>query len=161
MAILKIVTEKDPVLRKRSREVTEITPRILRLLDDMADTLHKAEGAGLAAVQVGVLRRIVLVEAEEGKLYEMINPEIIASEGEQHDLEGCLSVPDVWGITNRPMTVTVRYMNRDGQIVEATGSGLTARAFCHELDHLDGTLFIDHAKILNDKELEKFMKKRG
>ena len=161
MAILHIVTEKDPVLRKRSREVTEITPRVLRLLDDMKDTLHKAEGVGLAAVQVGVLRRIVLVETEEGKLYEMINPEIIAREGEQHDLEGCLSVPEVWGITTRPMTVTVRYTDRDGQTVEATGSELTARAFCHELDHLDGILFTDHAKVLTQKELDAFLKDRG
>lgn len=156
MAILKIVKEKDPVLRKKSRPVDEITPRILTLLDDMKDTLHKANGCGLAAVQVGVLRRIVLVEAEEGKLYEMINPEIIASEGEQEELEGCLSVPGVWGITHRPMTVTVRYTDRDGKTCEATGDALTARAFCHELDHLDGALFTDHAlRILTEEELEK------
>lgn len=156
MAILKIVKEKDPVLRKTSRPVEAITPRILTLLDDMKDTLHKANGCGLAAVQVGVLRRIVLVEAEEGKLYEMINPEIIASDGEQEELEGCLSVPNVWGITHRPKTVTVRYTDRNGKVCEATGEDLTARAFCHELDHLDGTLFTDHAiRILTEEELEK------
>lgn len=156
MAVLKIVKEKDPLLRKKSRPVEEITPRILTLLDDMKDTLHKANGCGLAAVQVGVLRRIVLVETEEGKLFEMINPEIIASEGEQEELEGCLSVPQVWGITHRPKTVTVRYTNRKGKVREATGEDLTARAFCHELDHLEGILFTDHAlRILTQEELDK------
>ena len=156
MAILKIVKEKDPILRKKSRPVEEITPRILTLLDDMKDTLHKANGCGLAAVQVGVLRRIVLVETEEGKLFEMINPEIIASEGEQEELEGCLSIPQVWGITHRPKTVTVRYTDRKGKVREATGDDLAARAFCHELDHLEGTLFTDHAlRILTQEELDK------
>lgn len=156
MAILKIVKEKDPILRKKSRPVEEITPRILTLLDDMKDTLHKANGCGLAAVQVGVLRRIVLVETEEGKLFEMINPEIIASDGEQEELEGCLSIPQVWGITHRPKTVTVRYTDRKGKVREATGDDLTARAFCHELDHLEGTLFTDHAlRILTQEELDK------
>ena len=155
MAILKIVKEGEEILRKKSRPVTEITPRIIQLLDDMKDTLHKANGCGLAAVQVGVLRRIVLVEAEPGELIEMINPEIIATEGEQQDLEGCLSVPGKYGITTRPMTVTVRAMDRNGQWFEATGSELKARAFCHELDHLDGVLYIDHAKMLTQEELEE------
>ena len=93
MAILNILDESDDTLRKKSREVTEITPRILMLLDDMTETLHKAEGAGLAAVQVGVLRRIVLVEAEPGQLYELINPKIVYAEGEQEEVEGCLSLP--------------------------------------------------------------------
>lgn len=154
MALLQIVTKEDPILRKTSRPVDQITPRIVQLLDDMVETLHKANGAGLAAVQVGVLRRVVLVETPEVGLVEMINPEIIASEGEQCDLEGCLSVPDVWGETKRPMTVTVRFLNRAGESVTLTGSGLTARAFCHELDHLDGKLFIDHARILTAEELQ-------
>lgn len=155
MALLKIVTKEDPILRKNSRRVDAITPRILTLLDDMIQTLHKANGAGLAAVQVGVLRRIVLVETDETGLVEMINPEIISRSGEQKELEGCLSVPDVWGITTRPMTVTVRFQNRKGETVELTGTGLAARAFCHELDHLDGILFTDHARILTDAELKK------
>lgn len=155
MALLKIVTKEDPILRKTSRRVDAITPRILTLLDDMIQTLHKANGAGLAAVQVGVLRRIVLVETDDIGLVEMINPEIIARSGEQKELEGCLSVPDVWGVTTRPMTVTVRFQNRKGETVELTGTGLTARAFCHELDHLDGILFTDHARILTDAELKK------
>lgn len=155
MALLKIVTKEDPILRKTSRRVDAITPRILTLLDDMIQTLHKANGAGLAAVQVGVLRRIVLVETDDTGLVEMINPEIIARSGEQKELEGCLSVPDVWGVTTRPMTVTVRFQNRKGETMELTGTGLTARAFCHELDHLDGILFTDHARILTDAELRK------
>ncbi len=156
MAILKILKEDDELLRKKSREVTEITPRILTLLDDMKATLHKANGAGLAAPQVGVLRRIVLVEVEDGKLYEMINPEIIERSDEtQEELEGCLSVPGKWGITCRPKTVTVKAMDRNGKYYTVTGSGLLARAICHETDHLDGILYIDHAlRMLTKKELE-------
>ena len=156
MAILKIINKKDPILRKHSRPVEEITPRIIRLLDDMKDTLHKAEGAGLAAVQVGVLRRVVLVETEPGELYELINPEIIyRSEERQQKMEGCLSIPDEWGITDRPMRVTVRAQNRKGEWYEVTGSDLKARAFCHELDHLDGILFTDNAiRMIDPDELD-------
>ncbi|MBQ7125321.1 MAG: peptide deformylase [Clostridia bacterium] len=155
MAILKIINKKDPILRKKSRPVEEITPRIIRLLDDMKDTLHKAEGAGLAAVQVGVLRRIVLVETEKDELLEMINPEIIyRSEERQQNIEGCLSIPNEWGITDRPMTVTVRAQNRNGEWYEVTGSELKARAFCHELDHLDGILYTDNVvRMLDEDEL--------
>ncbi len=145
MAKLKIVKEGDEILRKRSREVTEITPKILTLLDDMAETMRLADGCGLAAVQVGILRRIVVIEVEQGKLIELINPKIIAFSGEQDDYEGCLSVPDRQGKVKRPMYVTVRGMNRHGETVEINGSELLARAICHELDHLDGKLFIDRA----------------
>ena len=144
MAILNIVKEGDPVLRKKSREVTEITPRIIQLLDDMRETLSDAQGCGLAAVQVGVLRRIVLVDTEETGLLELINPKIVAFSGTQEETEGCLSVPGVWGITRRPKNVTVKALNRNGEEITVTGSDLAARAFCHELDHLEGTLFIDH-----------------
>ena len=155
MAILKIIKKDDPTLRKISRKVDEITPRIIKLLDDMRDTLHKADGAGLAAVQVGVLRRIVLVETEPGETLELINPEIIEYSGEQEELEGCLSVPGVWGITHRPEKVTVKAMNRKGEYFTVSGTGLKARAFCHELDHLDGKLFTDKAvRILTQDELE-------
>lgn len=156
MAILKILKEDDPTLRKVSREVTEITPRVITLLDDMRDTLHKANGAGLAAPQVGVLRRIVIIETESGKLYEMINPEIIERSDElQHELEGCLSIPGKWGITERPKTVTVRAMDRNGKYYRLTGSDLLARAICHETDHLDGILYKDKAiKMLTPKEIE-------
>ncbi len=143
MALLKIVKEGDELLRKTSRPVTEITPRILQLLDDMADTMHHANGVGLAAVQVGVLRRVVVIEVEEGELIELINPVILSTEGEQFGQEGCLSVPHKWGNARRPKKVTVRALNRNGEEVEYHGEGLLARAFCHELDHLDGKLFID------------------
>lgn len=156
MAILNIVKEGDPVLRKICRPVTEITPRTLQLLDDMKETLHKADGCGLAAPQVGVLRRIALVEVEKGKLYELINPEIIAREGTQNEMEGCLSIPGEWGITERPEKVTVRAMNRNGEMYEVSGEGLMARALCHELDHLDGVLYKDKAiHMLTKEEIEE------
>lgn len=155
MAKLKIVKKGDDTLRKRCREVEAITPRILTLLDDMVETMRAANGVGLAAPQVGILRRIVVVEVEDGQVYELINPKIIAFSGEQEGMEGCLSVPGEWGIVKRPMHVTVRAMNRHGQIVDYTGSELLARAFCHELDHLDGKLYIDRAeRMLSPDELE-------
>ncbi len=156
MAILNIVKEGDEVLRKKCRPVEEITPRILTLLDDMLETLHDANGVGLAAPQVGILRRIVLVEVVDGQLYELINPEIIEREGKQNEVEGCLSVPEQWGVTDRPMKVTVRAMNRKGETFTVTGSGLLARAFCHEIDHLDGILFQDNAvHMLTPEEIEE------
>ena len=146
MAKLKIVKEGDDVLRKKCRPVDEITPKIIRLLDDMAETMHDAQGVGLAAPQVGILRRIVVIEVEEGNLIELINPQIIAYAGEQDGTEGCLSVPGKWGMVKRPMHVTVRATNRYGKEFELTGSELLARAICHELDHLDGKLYIDIAR---------------
>ena len=146
MATLNIIKEGDPILRKTSKPVKEITPRIIRLLDDMRETLISAEGAGLAAVQVGVLRRIVLVDHEKAGMLELINPEIIkCSEERQQELEGCLSIPGRWGITDRPESVTVRAIDRNGKYFTISGSGLSARAFCHELDHLDGILYPDKA----------------
>ena len=150
MAKLKIVKVGDSALRKVCRPVDNITPRMHTLLDDMVDTMRAANGCGLAAPQVGVLRRIVVIETEPGQVLELINPKIIAFSGEQKEEEGCLSVPGRVGITTRPMHVTVRALNRHGETVEYTGSGLLARAFCHELDHLDGKLFIDHAKMIED-----------
>lgn len=156
MAILNIVKEGDDILRKICRPVEAITPRILTLLDDMLETLHDANGVGLAAPQVGILRRIVIVEVVEGQVYELINPEIIAREGKQNELEGCLSVPMQWGVTDRPMKVTVRAMNRDGEMFTVTGTGLLARAFCHEIEHLDGVLFKDNAvHMLTPEEIEE------
>ena len=145
MAKLKIVKIGDEILRKKCRPVEEITPKTLRLLDDMAETMRAAQGVGLAAPQVGILRRIVVVEVEEGKLIELINPKIIAYAGEQEGTEGCLSVPGKWGTVKRPMHVTVRAFNRHGEEFEITGSDFLARAFCHELDHLDGKLYVDIA----------------
>ena len=150
MAKLKIVKVGDSALRKVCRPVDNINPRILTLLDDMVETMRAADGCGLAAPQVGILRRIAVIETEPGQVIELINPKIIAFSGEQKEQEGCLSVPGRAGITTRPMHVTVRALNRNGETVDYTGSGLLARAFCHELDHLDGKLFIDHAEMIDD-----------
>ena len=145
MAKLKIVKIGDPVLRAVSRPVEKITPRTIQLLDDMVETMRAADGVGLAAPQVGILRRIVVIETPEEGLFELINPKIIAYAGEQRSEEGCLSIPNKFGITVRPMYVTVRALNRKGETIEVNGSGLLAKAFCHEIDHLDGKLYIECA----------------
>lgn len=155
MARLNIVKVGDEVLRKKCRPVDEITPRILRLLDDMTETMRGAEGVGLAAPQVGILRRIAVVEVEPGVVYELINPKIIAYAGEQVGTEGCLSVPGKWGTVKRPMHVTVRATNRDGEEVEINASEFLARAFCHEIDHLDGKLYTDIATEIETVSEEK------
>jgi len=155
MALRKIVKLEDgsDILRSVCRPVEKITPRILQLLDDMVDTMRDADGCGLAAPQVGVLRRICVVEVKPGEVIEMINPRIIERTGEQREAEGCLSLPGRGGITKRPMSVTVEAVGRDGKTFTVSGSGLKARAFCHEIDHLDGILFIDNAKeVFGDAE---------
>ncbi len=155
MAKLKIVKFGDPMLRKVSRPVDEITPRICTLIDDMIETMRDAGGCGLAAVQVGVLRRIAVIEVEEGKVYELINPKIVAFTGEQQDNEGCLSNPGNYGITKRPAAVTVRAKDRHGKEYELRGTELLARAICHECDHLDGKLYTDvQIRPLRPDELE-------
>ena len=143
MAKLNIVKIGDDTLRRVCRPVEKITPRTVTLLDDMIQTMREADGCGLAAPQVGILRRIAVVEVEEGNVIELINPKIIAYAGEQQEQEGCLSIPGRWGITKRPKHVTVRAFNRHGEEFEVSGSDLLARALCHEIDHLDGKLFID------------------
>ena len=150
MAKLKIVKIGDETLRKTCRPVDVITPRILQLLDDMVETMRAADGVGLAAPQVGILRRIVVIETEPGNVIELINPKIIARTGEQTGTEGCLSVPGKCGTVTRPMHVTVRALNRHGEEFEMSGSELLARAFCHELDHLDGKLYVDVADEMFD-----------
>lgn len=150
MAKLKIRKAGDEILRKVCRPVEEITPRVLTLLDDMTETMRAADGCGLAAPQVGVLRRIAVVEVEEGNVIELINPRIIATAGEQQESEGCLSIPGRYGITRRPKHVTVRALNRKGETFEVSGSDLLARALCHEIDHLDGRLFTDVAIRMED-----------
>lgn len=121
----------------------------------MLETMHDANGVGLAAVQVGKLRRLVIVEVEEGRPFILINPEIVAKEGRQTEVEGCLSIPGKWGITDRPMKVTVRATGLDGKNFSVMGSGLLARALCHEIDHLDGKLFTDNViRMLDPDELE-------
>lgn len=150
MALRNILVRGEPTLNKISREVTDFNDRIHQLLDDMRDTLKKAEGVGLAAPQVGVLRRVVLVldtniedDDFDAQVIEMINPVILETEGEQTDAEGCLSVPGVYGMVTRPMRVKVAAYDRNGNRFERWGEGLTARAFCHEIDHLDGHLFVE------------------
>lgn len=148
MAIRKIVTLGDEVLRKECRPQEKFDLRLWVLLKDMADTMYKAEGVGLAAPQVGVQRRVVVIDVGEG-LVELINPEIIAREGEQCGREGCLSLPGRQGIVTRPNKVTVKAQDRKGNPIELTAEGFFARAVCHELDHLDGRLYID----VMDREL--------
>ena len=147
MAIRKIVEIGDEKLRKQCKPVEKFDLRLRLLLKDMADTMYKAEGVGLAAPQVGTLKRVVVIDVGEG-LIELINPEIIASEGASVEVEGCLSVPGRCGTVERPTKVTVRAQNRVGEMFEITGEGHLAQAFCHELDHLDGIVYVD--KMIED-----------
>ena len=155
MALRNIVQEPNETLRKKCRKVEQITDRILQLLDDMKETLAKADGVGLAAPQVGVLRRVVVINIGEGPM-ELINPEILETSGEQTGEEGCLSVAGRWGVVTRPNYVKVKAMDRQGKECIYEGEGLLARAFCHEIDHLDGRLFIDIMKeeIMEDADEE-------
>lgn len=163
MALRNIVEKGDKVLDKRCRPVTKFDEKLWTLLDDMAETLTRADGVGLAAPQVGILRRVCLVletnvpEGEPARIIELINPEILERSGSQEGPEGCLSLPNVFGWVERPAQVKVRAQDRRGAWFEAEGEGLTARAFCHELDHLDGILFdslADH--IMDDEELDAY-----
>lgn len=143
MAIRNILNESDPFLHKVCRPVEEFDERLHQLLDDMAETLHKADGVGLAAPQVGVLRRVFIMDFGDGVI-EAINPKILSSRGKQEDVEGCLSCPGEYGITKRPKTVKLQAQDRNGKFFVMTGSDLTARCICHENDHLDGILFKEH-----------------
>ena len=142
MAIRNIVKEGDPVLRKTSRSVLQFDDRLAQLLDDMLDTMYDAEGVGLAGPQVGILKRVCVIDIGEGPI-ELVNPVIEKEEGEQFEVEGCLSLPGQSGVTKRPMKVTVRAQNRKGESYTISGEGLLARAFCHEIDHLNGILYKD------------------
>lgn len=164
MAMRTILTAEDQALYKKSREVTKFDARLHQLLDDMTETLSESGGVGLAAPQVGVLRRAVIVletnvEEEEDEYYiELINPEIIETEGEQTGAEGCLSVPNDYGIVTRPEYVKVRAQDRDGEFFEVEGEGLTARCFCHEIDHLEGIIFTSKCeRMLTDEEKKKML----
>ena len=168
MALRNILTGDDPALLKKSRVVTEFNSRLHQLLDDMHETLIFANGVGLAAPQVGVLRRVALIvdtssetNPPEEKVFELINPEIVKRQGNHEDTEGCLSVPGVYGIVCRPEEVTVRAQDRYGKPFEITCSGLAARAACHEIDHLDGVLFTSLAEyILTEEELDELHERR-
>ena len=155
MAILNIVKTGDDILKKKSRVVEKIDERVLQLLDDMKDTLEKAQGAGLAAVQVGILKRIVIIDVGDGPI-EMINPEIISTEGNREVYEGCLSFPNVWVVKNRPLKVTGKAIDRNGnEVIYKDMEGLMAQAFCHETDHLNGTVMTDDiVRYVEEGELE-------
>ncbi len=142
MAIRNIVKEGDPVLRKVCRSVLSFDDKLAILLDDMIETMYAADGVGLAAPQVGILRRLCVIDIGEGVI-ELVNPAVINEEGEQFESEGCLSCPGQSGVTKRPMKVTVKAQNRKGESFEITGEGLLARALCHEIDHLNGILYKD------------------
>ena len=159
MALRNIVTVGDNVLNKTCRPVTKFDKRLHTLLDDMAETLDDAQGAGLAAPQVGVLRRVVLVDTgDESGYLELINPEILETSGEQTGLEGCLSVPGKWGIVTRPAYVRIKAQDRYGNWFEAEGEEIVARCFCHECAHLDGQLYTEVAeKMLTPEELEELL----
>ncbi len=146
----------DELLRKKSRPVEAFDDKLHMLLDDMKETMYEAGGVGLAAPQVGILRKVVVVDVGEqfdGEYTEFINPEMISHEGEQTDNEGCLSVPEYFGTVTRPETVTVRAFDRFGNPFEKTASGFFARAICHEMDHLDGVLFVDRAIEIQKREV--------
>ncbi|MDE6281538.1 MAG: peptide deformylase [Oscillospiraceae bacterium] len=145
MALRKILTQGDPALAKTCRPVEKFDRKLHWLLDDMKETLANAGGVGLAAPQIGILRRVVVVEDAEENMIELVNPVIVSQSGEQEGWEGCLSVPGKYGWVERPNVVTVRAQDRNGNFFESTGEELVARCFCHELEHLDGHLFVEHA----------------
>ena len=153
-----IITQGDPALNKVCHPVTKFDEKLWDLLDDMRETLLDSNGVGLAAPQVGILRRAVLVINGQDEILELINPTIVHTEGEQEDMEGCLSVPGKWGFVKRPMVVRVRAQDRNGNWFEVEDEGLTARCLCHELDHLDGHLFVEHTdRLYTPEELEGMM----
>jgi len=152
MAKRKIVTEPDEVLHTVCKPVPAVTDRVRELLDDMVETMRDANGVGLAGPQVGIVRRVIVVETEPGTVYKLVNPVITASSGEQEGGEGCLSVPGQSGCVVRPMNVTVEALDENGEKVVIEASEFLARAFCHEIDHLDGILYTDKALYMNEPE---------
>ncbi len=169
MALRYIIEKGDPQLNKKSRPVTEFNDRLHILLDDMRETLKGANGYGLAAPQVGVLRQVVLVvdtsdtmKTPDEQIIELVNPVITEMRDEQEGPEGCLSVPGIYGIVKRPRYVEVRAQDRNGNDITVSGQGITARCFCHEIDHLQGRLFTEIAeRILTDEELEMLATEEG
>ena len=158
MAIRTILTDEDPALHKVCHSVTKFDDKLGRLLDDMKETLRDANGAGLAAPQIGILRRVVVVVDNQEQMLELVNPEIIEVEGEQEGFEGCLSVPGRWGVVKRPMKAKVKAQDRHGNWFEAEGEEIVARCFCHELEHLEGHLFTERApRLYTTEELDKLM----
>ena len=161
MALRKIVLQGDECLTKVCRPVTDFNGRLHTLLDDMTDTLLDSGGVGLAAPQVGILRRVCVVLNEDDEVIELVNPEIIFTDGEQTGLEGCLSVPGKYGVVTRPEVVRVRAQDRNGDFFEVEDSDLPARCFCHEIEHLDGHLFIEHTdRLMTEEELQEFIRQQ-
>ena len=161
MAKRRIMTGDAECLYKVCRKVDNFDKRLAVLLDDMAETMYDAEGVGLAAPQVGILRRVCVVQNEDDEIIELVNPEIIYTEGEQTGLEGCLSVPGKYGVVTRPEVVRVRAQDRNGNFFEVMDSDLTARCFCHEIEHLDGHLFVEHTDhLMSEEELQEFIRKQ-
>lgn len=162
MAKRNIVKDGDEVLRKKCRDVTLFDDKLWTLLDDMYETMQAANGVGLAAPQVGILRRVVVIDVgdENGRI-ELVNPVVVSMKGKQRDLEGCLSAPDIWGYVVRPEKVKVKAQNRTGKEIEIEGEGLLARALCHEIDHLSGIMFLDKAEeFVSSDQLEERKTKR-
>ena len=156
MGLRKILTDKEPALHKVCKKVENFDSKLFKLLDDMKETLIESGGVGLAAPQVGILRRVVLVDVgeEENEIVEFINPEMVETDGEQYGPEGCLSVPGKYGLVKRPMYAKVRAQDRNGDWFEAEGEELIARCFCHELDHLDGIVYTEVMdRFLTEEEL--------
>ncbi len=161
MALRHIVLQGEDCLTKVCRPVTDFDKRLHILLDDMTDTLLDSGGVGLAAPQVGILRRVCVVQNENDEIIELINPEIVYTEGEQTGLEGCLSVPGKYGVVTRPEVVRVRAQDRDGNFFEVEDTDLTARCFCHEIEHLDGHLFVEHTDhLLTEEELQEYIRQQ-
>ena len=161
MALRKILTQGDPTLNKKSRPVERFDERLHILLDDMKETLAAANGAGLAAPQVGILRRVVVVVDADDHMVELVNPELVYTEGEQTGLEGCLSVPGKYGLVTRPYKARIRAQDRNGQSFELDGEEIVARCFCHELEHLDGPLFVEHTDRLYTVDELEAMEEEG
>lgn len=160
MALRNILLEGEPTLTKAARPVTSFDRRLHELLDDLAETMENANGAGLAAPQVGILRRVAVV-CDGDEIIELVNPEIISQSGEQSGVEGCLSVPGRYGIVTRPNVVRVRAQDRKGRWFEVEGEELVARGFCHELEHLDGHLYTERVeRYLSEEEIEELMKEK-
>lgn len=161
MALRKIVLQGDECLTKVCRPVTEFNSRLHTLLDDMTETLLDSGGVGLAAPQVGILRRVCVVQNDSDEVIELINPEIIFTDGEQTGLEGCLSVPGKFGVVTRPAFVRVRAQDRNGDFFEVEDEDLTARCFCHEIEHLDGHLFVEHTDhLMTEEELQEYIREQ-
>lgn len=161
MALRRIFLQGEDCLTKVCRPVTDFDNRLHILLNDMKDTLLDSGGVGLAAPQVGILRRVCVVQNENDEIIELINPEIVYTQGEQTGLEGCLSVPGKFGVVTRPEVVRVRAQDRDGNFFEVEDSDLTARCFCHEIEHLDGHLFVEHTDhLLTEEELQEYIRRQ-